>query len=265
MTRLNGERTRSPSRRKPRNQSTGSTPANTAARTTGPPRTGHSIIDDPTPRPHDEPGAGVFSAWLVWLRQHPQEPVQVRVPRVREGDMNKVRKKRGWVYRGVLIIVSVLAIAVGGLLIVSTVVSFDARYPTSHNSYRIIFLGYGSVYINEYYNIYPEVPSFHIRRYGQGQSAWPIRWSFEWNNDPGLRQRIAFPLWFPFVVLVTWPAIAFIRWFTAKPLTGHCPACNYDLRGSKGSITCPECGEAIARACGENCRGLNLSLQPVLP
>ncbi len=47
-----------------------------------------------------------------------------------------------------------------------------------------------------------------------------------------------FPIVGPFYIAYRfWPG----RW----PPPGHCPACNYDLRGSKESATCPECGEAI--------------------
>ncbi len=72
------------------------------------------------------------------------------------------------------------------------------------------------------------------------------------SNGPGYSisgeiVRIEFPAWFLFLLTSIWPVIAAIRWGRNRRLPGHCPACGYDLRGSKQSTTCPECGEAIPK------------------
>ena len=61
-----------------------------------------------------------------------------------------------------------------------------------------------------------------------------------------LRTKVNLPLWMPFIVFATYPAIAFIR----GPLRRHrrrkrglCLTCGYDLRGSPDR--CPECGARI--------------------
>ena len=33
--------------------------------------------------------------------------------------------------------------------------------------------------------------------------------------------------------------------FRRRPMPGHCPKCDYDLRGSIGASTCPECGADV--------------------
>ncbi len=48
--------------------------------------------------------------------------------------------------------------------------------------------------------------------------------------------------------LFIWPSIATLRRCFVKRPEGLCPACNYDLRGSVGSETCPECGEGVVGA-----------------
>ncbi len=65
------------------------------------------------------------------------------------------------------------------------------------------------------------------------------------------------------VVPLVWglTAIAFlipgvIVWYslrrTWRSSPGYCTACGYDLRGSKGSTNCPECGEALPRPAAQD-------------
>ena len=66
--------------------------------------------------------------------------------------------------------------------------------------------------------------------------------------------RVSVPLWLLAALLGAWPAIRlprmFWRWWRAfrrrRASTLVCHRCRYDLRGSMGSTTCPECGAIIA-------------------
>ena len=62
------------------------------------------------------------------------------------------------------------------------------------------------------------------------------------------------PLWIPTLVLSIWPAICAIQFIRAGHSPGHCPACNYDLRGTPSGV-CPECGEEITKDVAGNVGG----------
>ena len=69
-------------------------------------------------------------------------------------------------------------------------------------------------------------------------------WTF-WLYDRPYGWVLVIPLWVPFLVLSCWPALAAVRWVRSRPRPGCCAACGYDLRGSVGSASCPECGAGI--------------------
>ena len=55
-------------------------------------------------------------------------------------------------------------------------------------------------------------------------------------------------VYIPYYVFVI-PAALWL-WFIAlrrRPMPGYCPKCDYDLRGSVGANTCPECGADVTR------------------
>ncbi len=87
---------------------------------------------------------------------------------------------------------------------------------------------------------------FWERRY-LGDGVLNTHFQFTHDTDSlGIEHWIvAFPFWILVGAAFIWPVIAAVRWILANEQVGHCPACNYDLRGSKESATCPECGEAI--------------------
>ena len=60
---------------------------------------------------------------------------------------------------------------------------------------------------------------------------------------------IEFVLW-PFVLVTSIPGVAVVvmgRRVARRARLGHCPACNYNLRGLAAGAACPECGgESLA-------------------
>jgi hypothetical protein len=98
-------------------------------------------------------------------------------------------------------------------------------------------------------DFYVERLSSHMLRGGQGRPKYPRAnmWRFEWWRRPNTlaTRGFEFPIWILTFLLAAWPTYIVIKWFRTIPREDHCPACNYDLRGSAGSVTCPECGEAI--------------------
>lgn len=82
-------------------------------------------------------------------------------------------------------------------------------------------------------------------------SAWS---SFHWWHIPR-GWSMVIPTWSLFIALPIWPTIAAVMWILARTKPGHCIACNYDLRGSKASTSCPECGEAIPRPAAQDAGG----------
>ncbi len=64
---------------------------------------------------------------------------------------------------------------------------------------------------------------------------------------PGKTSRgvYRFPLWMPFVALISLTAATWYRDRRSPP--GFCPMCRYDLTGNT-SGTCPECGTEVAES-----------------
>ncbi len=65
-----------------------------------------------------------------------------------------------------------------------------------------------------------------------------------------LTHRVSAPIWVPFLLLATYPTVAFIRgplrlW--RRRNTGHCLRCGYDLTGNESGV-CPECGTEVRDA-----------------
>lgn len=59
--------------------------------------------------------------------------------------------------------------------------------------------------------------------------------------------QVIFPLWVPALLLLAYPAVAFIRErlrIRRRRMRGHCQWCGYDLTGNVSGI-CPECGTPI--------------------
>ena len=191
--------------------------------------------------------------------------------------MKAGRKKRGWVYRGSRMAVAALAIGVCMLWISSFIWVFEiGYYPRSSDRSHEIEISVGSI---SYYSALPMV--FNTPGYGGNnfnpyptskrvQSTWRFYcqhyhddlvqtyrtswWNF-WLKYESQTWGFRFPLWAPLIFLSIWPVFTVIQWVRMRPRPGHCPACGYDLRGSIGSTTCPECGEAIPRPAAQDAGG----------
>jgi hypothetical protein len=83
-----------------------------------------------------------------------------------------------------------------------------------------------------------EVPRrIHRRKYARRFLPYRLLW-------PGFALNTAF---YGAIVSALWSAPALIRRRVRKH-RGHCPTCNYDLRGSTGGTDpCPECGSLTSR------------------
>ncbi len=161
--------------------------------------------------------------------------------------MSRVRKKRGWVYRGALASVTALAVAVGVLWVASFMCEITLDIPLSSSAYISFdaYLGSGYVQYDDF--IGPARSGLDISFLDDDETWNPTEeWSFGLSTVPW-GWTFYSPFWAPFLALSLWPTIVFVRWIRTRPRPGCCPACGYDLRGSTGSSTCPECGEAIPR------------------
>ncbi len=170
--------------------------------------------------------------------------------------MKTERKKRGWVYRGLLGLVILLMATSLMLLPVSKTWAFAIDLPLYSHSAISLRVGGGIVDI-KYQTTHKITASFNYHNFRKiMQSAgvpylprymwWKWRWQYAVYHS-GLSLRFLFPHWILCVLLMIWPTISTVVWARSRPLPGHCTACNYDLRGSTESTTCPECGEAIKR------------------
>jgi hypothetical protein len=83
-------------------------------------------------------------------------------------------------------------------------------------------------------------------------SVWP---RVEWRTDSNARERnLVATLRLPYAFLILWLVAGvyfgrFCKWWRARRAEerlwrGHCPVCDYDLRG--GSGRCPECGSEVS-------------------
>jgi len=155
--------------------------------------------------------------------------------------MSVVRKKHGWVYRMSLAVVTVLAIGVGVLWGVSISGHIKVDFPLSSSSGLQTHAAHGKVYFT-YVDAQTVTPNFESSRCSKpGYGGWRVEW-----HDFGVRGRqLGLPLWLPFAALSIWSTAVIIQWMRIRHRPGHCAACNYNLRGSKQSTSCPECGETI--------------------
>lgn len=78
----------------------------------------------------------------------------------------------------------------------------------------------------------PETNWLRFRRFNNGVHGI---WSVE------------FPFWFAQLITVVLLFVLLLFHHRSSPKRGRCAACNYDLRGSTQSTSCPECGQAIPR------------------
>ena len=157
--------------------------------------------------------------------------------------MNRVRKKRGWVY-------------LGALALLATALCFLWAW----SQYRYIYASVGPASISVSKGkimaavTYQWNPFEYLMSVHDGSYAYSLDEYQDWSalgfaasiRDDGacvvvpLRSMLLLVL--SVLSATTWQRY---RHYQNIPLARYCPACNYDLRGSKGLATCPECGEAI--------------------
>lgn len=162
--------------------------------------------------------------------------------------MKRVRKKRGWVYRLLLINGIALVVSTGCLWVYSIFWHGGVTCPLRSDSWSGVYIHQGLMVISCIYNDsgYLEVVSLHLTpaAYNEGYIDW---WWFGWESDSN-GWYIGFPLWLPILLFSIWPVNNMIHWVQNVSLQpGFCADCGYDLRGSVGSAACPECGALIQK------------------
>lgn len=158
--------------------------------------------------------------------------------------MSRVRTKRGWIERVLLAFVTVLAIGTGIVWIGSCYRSAYIEVPVSQKSAVIL-----TVYVGEVRVEYGHGANVRVRIHIGAAESSESKEPYWWMRAPINKGQIPIPpipFWMIILVLAPWPMMALYAWLTRRYPPGHCPACGYDLRGSKGSATCPECGEVIS-------------------
>ncbi len=175
-------------------------------------------------------------------------PVEVRLMRIIRGDL----------YRVSVACLTVLMILAGVLWAGSYKWSVNADWPRMlgtglHLSFSLQ-KGDAVMYMSDRYRepklkiaAYPSYPPTYIQ-YPKRILIQPKSWFGFAFQKYNVGWRLTFPMWSVFVISTVWPIVAAIKRLLPGIKPGHCPACNYDLRGSTESITCPECGEPIARS-----------------
>lgn len=160
--------------------------------------------------------------------------------------MKAGRKKRGWVYRGLCITASVLAVLMFLAWIFAEVCMLESRWPLGPNSlFMIDMLNGGAYFAYVEHNYYSHVViDVHGPRISNLKSICSMPFGIDMNAPFG-GWDLHFPLWFPFIVFLIWPVFELVKKYTVQHVTDCCTSCGYDLRGSVGSSTCPECGAAI--------------------
>ncbi len=175
--------------------------------------------------------------------------------------MSRMRKKRGWVYRSGLVLVSIAALAMGVIWIGSLYWRAACMIGLPNDRRFSVNLMLGTMHVKYYNNLKTSKNTYGVS-YIEETFMVPteIRHrEFEWFNFdysdgvlptsvfalPMRIRHVAFPLWVPLILLSIWPVFCIIDRVRFRFPPGHCRACGYDLRGSMESKTCPECGEAI--------------------
>ncbi len=161
--------------------------------------------------------------------------------------MKAVCKKHGWVYWGSLVGVSTIQLAVLTIWALSTSYFIVLYFPLSLNTYMSIEAECGMIYFDLIHDEpFIETGFHYVWLEREIDLSSLFRWEYGFNrSDIFLVADLYFPLWFLFLLLSLWPAIAIYHWIFRKHLVGFCSACNYDLRGSPSGV-CPECGEDTA-------------------
>lgn len=156
--------------------------------------------------------------------------------------MSRARKKRSWFERVVLGVVVLLMLASGVIWGVSYFRRVSLVFPLKAASSLIVQAEDGELRL-----IYDPKKSVtpHITIEPTYRGASRMYWWIRAAQMNGLESICPVPLWAVFVALSVWPTLVVYSWYRQRHPPGHCRACGYDLRGSKGSATCPECGEAI--------------------
>ena len=162
--------------------------------------------------------------------------------------MSRVHKQHGWVYRGVLFVVTVLGVLMGVLWGISLTYNVQSWWPVNSTTTLMIDLLNGDAIITYDRTLsWKLVIAYHGPELPRLAFILDI-WSFEYKTLPVINGWVVvIPMWFPFIVLIAWPVLHIMKKWPRRIEHGQCTGCGYDLRGSQHSSTCPECGEAIER------------------
>jgi len=191
--------------------------------------------------------------------------------------MNSGMKKRGWVYRGSLATTVTAVVILLGLCLISCLLAIQVGVPlwgTDHDMNLEVSNGVIGVRHSRgfyAYAVYAYGPSWGFaftERSSHQELAGHFYFAHEMNpqipaythpsvfhyevftlahpttGHPWSGYYARFPLWLIVCVLGIWPVWRMVSYWRARwDKTIRCIDCGYDLRGSKGSATCPECGE----------------------
>ncbi len=152
-------------------------------------------------------------------------------------------KRRGRLEKTILCAVTVMAIFFGVLLLGSYFRYLNVACPLSRDSSLLIDILHGEARVT-YDSV--SAPRFKVttRPAYRGKPMMQYSW-MRFAQYQGLEPLFPVPLSIVFLGFSAWPIVAFCLWHRQRYPVGHCPACGYDLRGSVGSVSCPECGAGI--------------------
>ncbi len=156
--------------------------------------------------------------------------------------MSRLRDKHGWVYRGALIFVLMLAVLVNAGWLTSPF--WKTHY--YHPGFELeVGDGRANIAFIHLDDPHKRMDGLWITRLSRSDKRVEEIFGLPRIVDIGGAYVYVIPLWLPMLLLYAWPLVVLFRWRPGMHPAGCCSACGYDLRGSKGSAACPECGEKV--------------------
>lgn len=180
---------------------------------------------------------------------------------MKERNAKPGRKKHGWMYRVFVIFASTVAIVAGTLWAISPFTYTYIAIPVKQTTTIELAISSGSIQFSYgdsltdpaqficqilQYESHFEWNAFFSRQFNWDHHEWIIDYAD--GSRAGNNVHITVPLWCLAILTPIWSIAILVRRIRTQPRTGLCAPCGYDLRGSTGSVTCPECGKAITKS-----------------